>query len=258
MRITQAYVSTGLKFFEKAFREKYGLKEYSNPSEPCIFFGMYGMKDWAKLSSHTGLCIVVWGGSDIAHILQLNDLYLQTRFLRGNVHHIAIGKYIEEDLSVWKIPYFSVPVCPFDHKLNIRSKGPGVYTYLPESNMSKYGLFYINEIMEKDKSFSPFIGNGLLSRDHVSRLYDSCYIGLRLTAHDGLPNTVIELGLRGIPCVYNGGLPGSLAWETSDDIISHIENHKQYIGKCWPELALEMEAFINRDREKWLNTEYYE
>ena len=49
-------------------------------------------------------------------------------------------------------------------------------------------------------------------------------MGLRLTNIDGLPNTVLEMGLMGRHCIHNGNTPNSLNYKSVEDIINHINN----------------------------------
>lgn len=64
-----------------------------------------------------------------------------------------------------------------------------------------------------------------VSPDKVKKLYEKCFIGLRLTKHDGNSNTVQELGLHGIKCCYNGdpNNPSVIEWNSADDVIKSIK-----------------------------------
>ena len=44
MRIEQAYVSPSLSHFRYEFLECWDLREYDNPEEPAVFYGLY--YDW--------------------------------------------------------------------------------------------------------------------------------------------------------------------------------------------------------------------
>jgi hypothetical protein len=53
-------------------------------------------------------------------------------------------------------------------------------------------------------------------------VYSQCFLNLRLTPHDGCPNTNIEMGLMGRRSIYNGDLPASIPWTSVDDICQNI------------------------------------
>jgi len=251
MKITQAYVSTGLQFFEAAFRDKYQLEPYHDLQAPAVFFGCYGAQDRLWLGSHKGPAIMVWAGSDAMRLEGNLDL-----FTKPNIKHVAIGAFIEHDLAQYGIPFKSVPITPFRGSANAMQKGPAIYAYLPEGREDFYGKFLIDTL---NLPYELIVGgSGRYSRYHMTDVYRRCFIGLRLTPHDGLPNTVIEMGLLGIPCVYNGGLPGSLPWNNVGDIRRHITNEARNIGLKDSALAAETERFISTNQQEWLNTEFYE
>ena len=53
-------------------------------------------------------------------------------------------------------------------------------------------------------------------------IYKKCFIGLRLTEHDGNANTVQEFEAINIPIVHNHSDYG-LKWKNIDNIINHIK-----------------------------------
>ena len=44
MRIEQVYISPQISHFKKEFLSRWDLREYDNPNEPTLFFGLY--PDW--------------------------------------------------------------------------------------------------------------------------------------------------------------------------------------------------------------------
>jgi hypothetical protein len=250
MRITQAFVSPGLRFFRAAFCEKYKLRPYHDIDAPAVFFGCYGEHDRRMIAAHRGLLVMVWAGSDAMRL----DAHLPL-FTRPNIRHIAIGAFIAADLAQHGIAFREVPVTPFVGKKKPVEKGPSIYAYVPEGREDFYGKYIIDAL---NLPYEIIIGgSGRFERERMEEIYRRCFIGLRLTPHDGLPNTVVELGLMGIPCVYNGGLPGSLPFNNIPDIRSHISQEARNIGLRDNELAGKMEAFV-KYREDWLQTEYYQ
>jgi len=49
--------------------EVWGTVEYTDLNEPCVFFGMYGLKDVDSLYLHTGKKAILWAGSDITNMV---------------------------------------------------------------------------------------------------------------------------------------------------------------------------------------------
>ncbi len=65
-------------------------------------------------------------------------------------------------------------------------------------------------------------GYDTFTREELVSVYSQCFINLRLTPHDGCPNTNIEMGLMGRRSIYNGDLPASISWHSVDDICENI------------------------------------
>ena len=55
----------------------------------------------------------------------------------------------------------------------------------------------------------------------MPQIYQNCFIGLRLTNHDGNANTVQEFQAMNIPIVHNQSDYG-LKWYNMEDVIQHI------------------------------------
>ena len=59
----------------------------------------------------------------------------------------------------------------------------------------------------------------------MPKIYGECFIGLRLTEHDGNANMVQEMKAMNIPVVHNLSDYG-LKWKSEDDIIRYINMYK--------------------------------
>ena len=55
----------------------------------------------------------------------------------------------------------------------------------------------------------------------MPKIYGECFIGLRLTEHDGNANMVQEMKAMNIPVVHNQSDYG-LKWKNIEDIINYI------------------------------------
>ena len=142
--------------------------------------------------------------------------------------------------------------------------------------MDFYGVQYIKDLINRGykiqnaKSFlnkkvsynknnnkTIIIGDGEINYNDMENIYKHCYIGLRLTPHDGNANQVIELGLMGIKTVYNGGGPSSLPYKSLNDIINHIENEKNTIGITDSILSKKIYKFCKFDKSLFNLNKYF-
>ena len=115
--------------------------------------------------------------------------------------------------------------------------------------------FYYDNLIKLNKPLK--YGIKYYSKDElISKIYPQCFIGLRLTDHDGLAATVQELGLLGIKTIHNGCSPSSLNYNSFEDICEHIDNEIKTIGSSDPITALEVKEYLTINK-KFFSTEYY-
>ena len=256
MRITQAFV--GAKNFKVSFLAKYGLKEYRHMDRPAIFFGCY-TKQWYHLQVHQSLAVVIWAGTD-AYNLRFNPKFC--KFLQehvGRIFHVSISKYIEDDLKMAGLPFRTLPITPHTyHGIKPSASGQCVYVYMPEVRQEFYGMPIIKELRAKmpDIVFKHASINTYSRLELMRRVYPSCFIGLRLTQHDGLSNTVVEMALSGKRSISNAGYPCTIPWTDVDSIIQAIRQEKA--NPPDPEhIAKTMRKWLNIP-DNWLEQEYWE
>jgi hypothetical protein len=89
-------------------------------------------------------------------------------------------------------------------------------------------------------------------------IYKQCFCGLRLTRHDGLSNTVVELGLMGRRCFWNGGSPNQITWSENkvDAIVKRLYEERKLVGKVNTEVATATKNWLDIG-EEWLDTSFY-
>jgi hypothetical protein len=211
MPIEKSYCSKGVGFFKSMFNEKYGLKEIDNNTDNVVIFGMYNDVDYDFAKNHKGKVKVVWCGTDATRIKRVEEL--------RNYEHIAMSSFISNDLKQHKLKYTLVPVNPSNININLERRGVCIYHY---GDGDVYGEQYINEIERRTGLKVLHASKNEFSRGELMAIYKACFIGLRLTKHDGLPNTVIELALMGRRSIYNGELPNCIKWSGIDDICNSI------------------------------------
>ena len=244
--ITQMRVAPGLSFFKNKLLKKYGLNEYTDINKPCIFNGIYTMQDYMALINHKGHKTVVWCGSDAQFLNK--DLINQA----GKIRHIAKSKFISETLTKKNIPHILLPITPTTPIKNYKEKkGENIYFYSGEDRI-KYGGDLVDIIKEKTDYNIIEANAKSFSEEELGKVYESCFIGLRLTKHDGLPNTVLEMGLTGRHCVHNGNTPNSLNYKTVEDIINHINNEYDKRNENSENVADDIIEFLDINND-WLD-----
>ena len=224
-RITNnLYVSDALKQFSKRLKKKYCKKKYDDGI--CLFFGMYSLKDIYKLKCHNGYKFLLWGGTDcnwnyrdrvrnFDYINKIPDLY-----------HIAISRDIQKRLHLKNIESIFFDMNLVDKKIfkpvSIKGKSVFIYNGFTKGNEYLYGNKIYTKVVKRLPEFNFIYSNELnLPYEEMPEIYAECFIGLRLTEHDGNANMVQEMRAMNIPVVHNLSDYG-LKWETVDDIIKYI------------------------------------
>lgn len=277
--IKQLYTSRHVRFFEKFILNKYKMHRYNNNIEPTIFLGCYENKDIDLIKKHKGLKVVIFGGSDLnknfVSKLKIKDK-LQKLSMLDNIYLLSISDFIKKVIDFHNIKNIRMPICFATQNMNLYpvNKGKYVYVYANMASSAKYNIPLINKIISKmpdtqfiitshGKNTSRFKNttSGRASRENIIKYYEKCFIGIRLTPFDGNANTVQELGLCGIKCIFNGdkNLPSAISWKNENDIIENINKEKKKIGTSDPLLAYSVSKYFNNYDNKniFTNEEYY-
>lgn len=219
------YVSYALEHFKKRFQGFYCKNFYYNTGT-CVFFGIYSEKDIEILIRHRGYKFLIWGGTDcnwnyidrvkkFEIINQIPDLY-----------HIAISKDIQERLLLKNIEsiFFDMDLVDKEIFKPVSEKGDCVFIYngFTKGNEDIYGERIYMEVVKRLPMFKFIYSNVLnLPHEEMPKIYEKCFIGLRLTEHDGNANMVQEMKAMNIPVVHNLSDYG-LKWGGVDDIVGYI------------------------------------
>jgi hypothetical protein len=223
-RIEQIYTSYTLKSFEERMKTKYNLREVTDPREPVVIFGMYRYEDYLFAQRHDGEKVILWAGTDVTY---LERLYRD--FLPIEGRHIAISENVQRRLAKQGIKADYIPVTPTEIKADPQPRGECVYFYGEGEN---YGESLFNEIKKRIKYRVIHCKNRQHKQEKMRDIYRKCFMGLRLTPRDGMPNTVIEMGLMGRRCLWNCGyLPNAIKYPAGnvDEIIRLID--QEYINR---------------------------
>ncbi len=222
------YVSDALEHFKQRFQKFYLKKEYCN-NDICLFFGMYSVKDIEILRRHRGYKFLIWGGTDCNwnYREQVNRLEIIKNI--HDLYHIAISRDIQERLSLKNIESIFLELDLVDKQLfkPVSEKGDCIFIYngFTKGNEDIYGKRIYMKIVKRLPMFKFIYSNELnLPYEEMPKIYGECFIGLRLTEHDGNANMVQEMKAMNIPVVHNQSDYG-LKWESIDDIIRYINTY---------------------------------
>jgi len=251
MRVKQAYVSYNVDSFKGAFLKKFNLKDYHDRDEAAVFFGMYAtlVQDVLTLAQHRGPAIVFWAGSDTMKI----DRRLYNLIKTRDIKHIAQSKFCSDDLRDLGIDHELVPVTTASLDIKPVPRGDCVYFY---GNRDFYGLNMVPEIESRTGLKIIKTTPNTYTRSELMGVYRECFIGLRLTPHDGLPHTVVELGLMGRRCLHNGSVPTVINYSGIGDICDSIMSEYKIRHRDNRWIAKEIKNYITIT-DGWLHINKY-
>ncbi|XWV26191.1 hypothetical protein QJ857_gp0887 [Tupanvirus soda lake] len=283
--IKQIYIAEHVKHFgDDIYPAHPNLSPYHNDYMPSFFYGMLSTNDLNVLTKNKSLKIIIWTGGDM-RICKLKWKKTRKSIRKNimrikrmkNVVHIAVSKFIEDNLNILGIKYIRAPFMGFQFdKYKPVAKGKCIYVYTTPLGEEKYGRSLYNQVIEKYKHinfiFTCSQGNyiGMLNKnlpnphnikyytkkELIEKIYPQCFIGLRLTVHDALAATVQELGAMGIKSIHNGDSPSCLNYENIEDIFTHIDNEIKTIGTTDYELSSNVKKYLKLDKD-FFNTKYY-
>ena len=288
MRITK-YLGRWSPFWGPKMQKKYGFETYypaHDKDQPVIVFGCYarGTKTW--IMNHRGLCVIVWSGSDSTRLHEHADFVHYCRQNADRVFHIAHSHWIQVDLAHFGFKFIDRVVTPTDFEgFQYESeRGEYVYHYGSPDKKWYYGTHIINKLeakWSKNQRFPNFIKTtqAAYKHDELYEKYKQSFLGVRLTEHDNMAMSVVEMGLMGRRSIFNGDVPCAIPYpcppydryepETRNRWVWQDESLVGIVGKMIleyrdrygydpdPMVAEEMREFVYDDRE-WLNTEYYD
>jgi len=291
MRITKYYAPFDTTFWGPKMREKYGFEHYNkrlDRKEPVIVFGIYGGGTKSDIMNHEGLCVCVWSGSDSVRI---HEKPVFVDFCKLNAHrvfHIAHSHWIQTDLAHYGLNYIDKVVIPIKSEdFQYESEcGDSVYHYGTHQRKWYYGTHILEKIEKKwgqTRVYPKVIKTVQAGYKYpeLYKLYKDSFLGVRLTEHDNMAMSVVEMGLMGRYSIFNGNVPCAIpypcpeydryepltrkqwVWQdeslvgTIEKIEKMILDYRAQFEGPDPELAEEMREFCY-DNEDWLDTKFYE
>lgn len=255
MRVEQAYIRKSMDAIYPMFMRRFGLKRYVDHNKPVVIFGCYTESDVRLIAAHRAPVLMAWLGGDFA---LFGD---RTLWKRDNIQHIAIGRWLEQDLQEHGLRYKRVNLTgsPLVDILKPEPLGTAVYTYLHEKRPEYYGASLVAELQKRLEGEIEFIiHRGFTTPSaQMPDVYRKCFAGIRLVKHDGGGEAVIEMGLMGRRTVHNGDLPCSINWKTTDDIIDILREEQMCAGMIRTEMPIEVKDHIQMTDE-WLDLDWWQ
>jgi len=280
----------GKNTFLPHLKKKFGLDDYRpghHGRSPLLVYGGGNQMRKKLVMNHKGLAVIVWTGSDTL-MLQENPGFVE--YLKENENRIfslTFSHWCKTDLDHFGIKYQHRLVIPTDktlYKYVPETKGE-IYHYGSANKPWNYGTNLVKEIERKWDAYQitknpEFIYTTYhaYSTSDLLGLYRDSILGVRLTEHDGIAGSVLEMGLMGrrsiyndpqVPCAipyldnpytkYNPGVKQKWCYQKGDlvqivgDMIQEELNERPLPDKL---LAEEMEEFVYDDLA-WLDTKYY-
>jgi glycosyltransferase involved in cell wall biosynthesis len=229
-KIKYINVSKALSHFQERISKKFNLDIYNNVSdkfENTIFFGLYDKDDYLKLTGHLGKKYLMWGGTDSNINYKLRNKIVNRIKEYPNIIHLSISNQILKSLNSVGINSESIYLNMVDKNLfkpiNNKNLGKKIFIYngFKKGNEEIYGKSIYEKVIKQLPQYEFILSNQLnLPYEQMPQIYSQCFIGLRLTEHDGNANTVQEFNAMDIPIIFNG--IGGIEWNTIDDIINTI------------------------------------
>jgi hypothetical protein len=278
-KIEQLYLSANLYKYKGDMRihTSHKLSDYKDIYKPSFFYGIAKDQDINAILNHKGKKYVIFSGGDIDLLYHINKNttytnirwnYLKKLHNLDEIYYIPRSEFMNNDMKLlnYKYTYYPFYGDAFS-KYELKPKGNKIYFYTyPDYQKYLYGHSVVEEIKKRKPEYE-FVQlthyNAYLqmkeycdkkhissceSNDELINKYQQCFIAIRLTNHDGIANSVLELGSLGIKTIYNDSkCPAALPYNSIDDIINHIENERKTIGTIDDNLIANVKKFITPD-----------
>jgi hypothetical protein len=206
-----------------------GLSRYVNKTIPTVFYGMYNASDYAAIRAHRGPAIVYWGGTDIIRQRKRRWLF------HPNIKHVVQTQRNMLELKAIGLNSIVRPVMNTDKKyLHLNNLGDSVFCYVPHGRKKFYGISMIRKVAmhlpdtnfiivrwgrNRNKPFKNSEIYGKVGFNLLIQLYNRSLCSIRPVSHDGLSQTVCELGMMGRLTAMNRG----------ESFTAHAKNVNDYV-----------------------------
>jgi hypothetical protein len=211
-------------------KRKFGLSEFTDWDQPVVLYGMYKDEDFKALKKIKG-GVIVWCGTDAKVMTALRAAILNSR---PDVRSYAKNKQVYESLKRYGVKSEVLPITSTDLNIQVKPRGECVYCYICSDNdkmYAKYKMAILKKLARELKYKFIFTTIKKYKPKDLMRVYEKCFIGVRLLDHDGLSNSILEMGLMGRRTISNSGSPATIPWGSykglKANIIKEFQRRKQ-------------------------------
>ncbi len=233
-----------------------------------IIFGCYNIdRDLKNILSANKINKIIFGGSDVYYKMRdiSQDVLKYLRSINNDkIQLYSISNFINSDLDDFNLKYRQLYLCLASHNnfYNLNKTKTHIYIYDGDGNINRinvYNINLINDILKKIKFNYYKSSTNKVKYNEMNNLLNRCFVGLRLTKHDGNSNIVQEMGLIGIKCIHNSYFYNSIPFNSITDIVAninieydkytdgYIDNATPYICKLNSINCTELDIFDNND-----------
>ena len=246
---------------EDTHQNVWGTVEYIDRNKPCVFFGLYDLRDYIALWRHKGKKWVLWAGSDIRNLMSgfmLNDgklkwLSLLIKKLPPSFQQWMAFKlvrvlreaenWVENDLEAAELGKFDIEckVCPsYLGNVNLPvtyrwRKRTEVFVSSGVDRQEEYGFGVVERIAGElpwvvfhlygaswVSKRSNVIVHGRVSKERMNRETATMQVGLRLNEFDGFSEILAKAVLRGQYAIGKVKFPMIPSYENDLELILEL------------------------------------
>lgn len=253
----QVYISDCLSHFKEGFINKWGLKEYTNPNKPSIFFGLYSQQDINAFINHKSYKIITLTGNDM-HSPQLNLLKNKVDFKKTfcwqapGIPSDLVSKHGILHKSVY------IAIKSYD-EFKPTPLGENIYVYRGTHGNR-------NDYFKWDKIIKPLkevFGNDRIihtefksSKELIENYYKNCFVYVKPNNLGGA-TSMWELAHMGRKTL-GGGFPDLdylINYKNIYHLIELIQEEAKYMGTIRKEVSNKAKnTFVG---DEWLNLDYW-
>lgn len=247
--VSQIKISKQLKKFDQIIKKKYNLEEYNDKKKSSIFFGIYDEEDNKFLLNHESISVIIWHGQDILYKYNYQPEFFDI-IKKKKIINIAVSDHISQLLNCLGIKHvFNTFSLIEQDKFTSMEFGKDIYCYIGQDS-HHFNLNLIENIKNKLKNFNFIFSNEKNDFEQLLKIYQKCFICLRLCEFDGSADIIQEFGMMGKNCIHKGNYPNSIHWKDENDLINIIIKENENIGKMNNVIKKKMINFIDKNSNK--------
>ena len=269
MRIEQAYVSPSLSHFRYEFLECWDLREYDNPEEPAVFYGLYydwdRDKKWMKESSidietynnHKGFKILLCGAVEYS-----GDQF--NRIDKESLNLVAVDDLEVKLANKLKLLYKHLKIPYFDFDRYLPTKlGDKIYSHIPlRENDGEWGknfenMFQYEKLMKLFGEDTFCFPKEWTAPHEMLPYFNQSFVNIKQHKVRGTV-TSWKLGVMGrnTITINTEGAPNFLVYKSDDDLLRLVDEESKKIGTVQNGVSEKVKSYFHQS-DDWLHKDYW-